>query len=157
MQFKIQLLQKHSTNARIKIYFIGGIFASLANIVSIAVGASPTQSAFLYFMAADFTLVLSFCLYMALSSTVSKLCCLFFDGFCNSFLKFSQQNFFVFYSHCERTPSNQSDSLKESDLVEDQEDEVLIINTGISYRRIIVQVNYQHHCFLPFLTSCANL
>lgn len=90
MQFKIQLLQKHSTNARIKIYFIGGIFASLANIVSIAVGASPTQSAFLYFMAADFTLVLSFCLYMALSSTVSKLCCLFFDGFCNSFLKFSQ-------------------------------------------------------------------
>ncbi|XP_057368673.1 equilibrative nucleoside transporter 1-like [Daphnia carinata] len=105
-------------NAVISGQALGGIFASLANIVSIAVGASPTQSAFLYFMAADFTLVLSFCLYMALSST----------------------KFFVFYSHCERTPSSQSDPLKASDLVEDQEDEALIVDTGISYRRIIVQI-----------------
>jgi equilibrative nucleoside transporter 1/2/3 len=49
----------------------GGIFAALANIISIALGASPTQSAFIYFLAADVTLVLSFCLYMVLSSTVS--------------------------------------------------------------------------------------
>jgi hypothetical protein len=56
---------------------VGGIFASFANIMSIALGASPTQSAFIYFLAADVTLVLSFCLYMFLSSTVKKKLLLF--------------------------------------------------------------------------------
>ena len=40
--------------------------------MSIALGASPTQSAFIYFLAADVILVGSFCLYMVLSSTVSR-------------------------------------------------------------------------------------
>lgn len=57
-------------NAVISGQALGGIFAAVANILSIALGASPTQSAFIYFLAADVTLVLSFGLYMALSSTV---------------------------------------------------------------------------------------
>ena len=55
------------------IILLGGIFAALANIMSIAVGASPTQSAFIYFLAADVTLLISFVLYLALSSTVRNL------------------------------------------------------------------------------------
>ncbi len=58
-------------NAVISGQALGGIFAALANIMSIAVGASPTQSAFIYFLAADVTLIISFVLYMILSSTVS--------------------------------------------------------------------------------------
>ena len=55
------------------IILLGGIFAALANIMSVAVGASPTQSAFIYFLAADVTLLISFVLYLALSSTVRNL------------------------------------------------------------------------------------
>ena len=49
---------------------LGGIFASVANIVSIALGASPIQSAFLYFLAADVTLIVALALYLVLSSSV---------------------------------------------------------------------------------------
>ena len=57
-------------NAMISGQALGGIFASLSNIISIALGASPVQSALLYFLAADFTLLLSLLLYTYYSSTV---------------------------------------------------------------------------------------
>ena len=57
-------------NAMISGQALGGIFAALCNIITIALGASAIQSAFLYFLAADFTLLLSFVLYIYLSSTV---------------------------------------------------------------------------------------
>ena len=47
---------------------LGGIFASAANIGSIALGASAVESAFIYFLAADVTLLISFGLYFALST-----------------------------------------------------------------------------------------
>lgn len=59
-------------NAVISGQALGGIFASIASILSIAVGASPTQSAFLYFLAADITLLFSFGLYITLSKTVRR-------------------------------------------------------------------------------------
>jgi len=60
-------------NAMVSGQALGGIFASLSNIISIALGASAVQSAFLYFLAADFTLFLSFGLYAYLSQTVIQL------------------------------------------------------------------------------------
>nr|CAH0102251.1 unnamed protein product [Daphnia galeata] len=105
-------------NAVISGQALGGIFASLANIMSIALGASPTQSAFIYFLAADVTLVVSFCLYMVLSST----------------------DFFLFYSSSERVPTIQNEFVNECDLMEEHEDEVLIVDTRICYRRIIIQI-----------------
>jgi len=38
-------------------------------------------------------------------------------------------------------PSIQNDFAKECDLMEEQEDEVLIVDTRISYRRIIIQAS----------------
>lgn len=61
---------KGYVNAVISGQALGGIFAALANIISIALGASPTQSAFIYFLAADVTLILAFVMYLILCSTV---------------------------------------------------------------------------------------
>lgn len=47
--------------------------------------------------------------------------------------------------------------MKERDLVEDQDDEVLIINAGISYRRIIVQVNIIPIVSIDFLQLTLSL
>lgn len=50
---------------------LGGIFASVANIVSIALAASPTRSAFIYFIAADVTLAICLIMYLTFSKTVT--------------------------------------------------------------------------------------
>ena len=59
-------------NALISGQALGGIFAASANIVSIALGASPIDSAFIYFLVADITLVVALVLYMTLCSSVNS-------------------------------------------------------------------------------------
>ncbi|XP_049939857.1 equilibrative nucleoside transporter 3 [Schistocerca serialis cubense] len=49
---------------------LGGIFAALAEIVSLCIGATPVNSAFVYFMIADGTLILSLIAYLVLSRSV---------------------------------------------------------------------------------------
>ena len=60
-------------NALISGQALGGIFASVANIISIALAANPVESAFIYFLAADITLVIALILYLVLCSSVSAL------------------------------------------------------------------------------------
>ena len=50
---------------------LAGLFAASADIVSIALEADPTQSAFLYFLVADITLVAALISYISISQTVS--------------------------------------------------------------------------------------
>ena len=59
-------------NAFVSGQALGGIFASVASIGSTALGASATKSAFLFFMAADVTLISSLALYLGLASSVSR-------------------------------------------------------------------------------------
>jgi equilibrative nucleoside transporter 1/2/3 len=49
---------------------LGGVFAALANIISLVIGASPASSALAYFLIADIELALALAAYLALSSSV---------------------------------------------------------------------------------------
>lgn len=101
---------------------LGGIFASAANIGSIALGASPVQSAFIYFLAADVTLIISFALYLALSPS----------------------QFFLHHSASSPALNNGPGSprnlnAKPADLLDGLDEDQVLISTeqGISYGRII--------------------
>lgn len=52
---------------------IGGVFAAIAQIVSLWVGASATGSAFVYFIIADVFIALSFICFLITQRTVSDL------------------------------------------------------------------------------------
>lgn len=49
---------------------LGGIFAALSQIVALAIGASSTHSAFVYFMIGNITLLVSLIMYIIVSKTV---------------------------------------------------------------------------------------
>lgn len=49
---------------------LGGIFAAIAQIISLAIGASSVHSAFVYFMVGNILLFISFILYIVLSKTI---------------------------------------------------------------------------------------
>lgn len=49
---------------------LGGIFAAVAQIVALAVGASSVHSAFVYFMVGNLMLLISLIMYIILSKTV---------------------------------------------------------------------------------------
>lgn len=106
-------------NALISGQALGGIFASVANIISIALGASPVESAFIYFVAADITLIVSFGLYIFLSSS-------------EFFLHYSTMN--TFQSKFDRRLN-----VNNEDGVSNGEEEP-ILGTRFSYRQIIYQI-----------------
>lgn len=49
---------------------LGGIFAAAAEIVSLAIGASSTHSALVYFIIGNLTIIFSIVLYVVLTKTV---------------------------------------------------------------------------------------
>jgi len=108
-------------NAMISGQALGGIFAALCNIITIALGASAIQSAFLYFLAADFTLLLSFVLYIYLSST----------------------DFFLYYANINTSASKDDRSLNADDGTNDDYangENMLLIRRELSYQQIICQI-----------------
>ena len=66
---------------------LGGIFAAVAEILSLWLGASPQLSAFVYFMVANVFLVVSIVCYLVLIRAVSQ-CTLIFLCFCHLDLPF---------------------------------------------------------------------
>lgn len=49
---------------------LGGIFAAIAEILSLAIGASSTHSAFVYFTIGNITIIISIILYIVLTKSI---------------------------------------------------------------------------------------